>query len=562
MQLLNREASLPVRRFWRVLSASSPTSCSRRRAFVAGDGAPREVGRPVRGHPRMAVLAILALVVSVTSVARGFSPASVADVPGIIALPEPGSPFIAFNIWVKSGSAADPKGKEGLASITAGMVSGGGNREDTLEVILEKLYPLAAGYGASVDKEMTTNTGRVHKDNLEGFYSLFRNALIAPAFAETDFNRIKAQRLNFLERGRRYSRDEELSKQLLYWMAYEGTPYQHPEEGYVDSVRSITLDDVRGFYRDHYVRNNIVVGIGGGYPGSFPARVRKDIDTLPEGTVKPIARPTAAAASGVKVLLVEKETDSSAISIGHPLNLLRSDSDYVPLLVANSYFGEHRNSVGRLYQAIRETRGMNYGNYSYIEAFPAGFATQQPRVNVARRSHLFEIWIRPISSTAPGNLHDRSLFATRAAWFELQKLVDKGLTPEAVETSKQFLRNYVGTWASTIGRRLGYAVDDAFYGLAKPGHLQSLKAAVDKVTPAQVNAAIKKHLQDDNMYLVVITSDTAAFKKKLLAGDPTAISYAGERSAALLAEDKSIASFPIKVKEADITILAIDKVFQ
>jgi zinc protease len=512
---------------------------------------------------------------TVAPVARGFSPATdarlkppatavatVADSPGIIALPETGSPFIAFNIWVKSGSAADPKGKEGLASMTASLVSGGGTKEDKLETILEKMYPLAAGYGAAVDKEMTNFTGRVHKDNLEAFYALFRNALTAPAFAETDFTRIKAQRLNFLERGRRYSRDEELSKQLLYWMAYEGTPYQHPEEGYVDSIRSITLDDVRGFYRDHYVRNNIVVGIGGGYPDSFPARVRKDIDTLPEGGVKPVANPAAKQPAGVRVLLVEKQTDASAISFGYPISLLRSDPDFVPLLVANSYFGEHRNSVGRLYQAIRETRGMNYGNYSYIEAFPGGWATQQPRVNVSRRSHLFEIWIRPISSTAPGNLHDRTLFATRAAWYELQKLIDTGMAPAAVETSKQFLRNYVGTWAATIGRRLGYAVDDAFYGLAKPGFLQSLKAAVDKVTAAQVNAAIKKHLQDDNMYLVVITSDAAAFKKKLLSGDATTITYAGERSAELLTEDKVIASFPIKVKESDITIVAIDKVFQ
>jgi zinc protease len=205
---------------------------------------------------------------------------------------------------------------------------------------------------------------------------------------------------------------------------------------------------------------------------------------------------------------------------------------------------------------------MNYGNYSYIEAFPAGYATQQPRVNVARRNHLFEIWIRPISSTAPGNLHDRTLFATRAAWWELQKLVDAGMTPDAVATSKQFLRNYVGTWGSTIGRRLGYAVDDAFYAIPAPGYLQSLKAAVDAVTPAQVNAAIKKHLQDDNMYVVIITSDAAALKKKLLAGDATSIAYAGDRPASLLAEDKTIASFAITVKEADITIVPIDKVFQ
>jgi zinc protease len=205
---------------------------------------------------------------------------------------------------------------------------------------------------------------------------------------------------------------------------------------------------------------------------------------------------------------------------------------------------------------------MNYGNYSYIEAFPAGYATQQPRVNVARRRQLFEIWIRPISLTAPGNLHDRTLFATRAAWFELQKLADKGMTKAQVDDSKQFLRNYIGTWGSTIGRRLGYAVDDAFYGIAKPGFLQSLRGALDKVTPEQVNAAIKKHLQDDNMYVVVITADAAAFKQKLLSGAPTAITYAGERSAALLEEDKLIAAFPIRMKDADIRIVGIDKVFE
>lgn len=481
--------------------------------------------------------------------------------PGIVALHEADSPFIAFNIWVRSGSASDPKGKEGLASLTAALVAGGATTQDSLEQILEKLYPLAAGYGGSVDKEMTNFTGRVHRDNLDAFYALFRNALMAPAFAEADFNRIKAQRLNVLERGRRYSRDEELSKQLLFWMAYEGTPYQHPEEGYVDSVRSITLDDVRAFHRAHYLRNNIVVGVGGGYPQGFPERVRKDLDGLPEGAVPPVAAPIPRLAMGVKVLIVDKETDASSVSFGFPIGLLRPHDDFVPLLIANSYLGEHRNSVGRLYQAIRETRGMNYGNYSYIEAFPAGFATQQPRVNVARRSQLFEIWIRPVALTAPGNLHDRTLFATRAALFELQRLNKEGMSREAVETSKQFLRNFVGTWGTTIGRRLGYAIDDVFYGIPRPGYLQRLRGQIDRVTPEQVNAAVAKHLQHDNFYLVIITSDAAGMKQKLLSGQPTSITYAGERSRELLEEDKLIAGLPIKIHESNITILPIDRVF-
>jgi zinc protease len=479
----------------------------------------------------------------------------------VIALPEQGSPFVAFNIWVRSGSAADPAGKEGLASLTAALLSGGATKQNTLEAILEKLYPMASGYGASIDKEMTNFTGRVHRDNLEAFYALFRDALLSPAFSEADFNRIKAQRLNFLERGRRYSRDEELSKELLFWMAYQGTPYQHPSDGYVESVRSITLDDVRGFYRDHYVRNNIVVGVGGGYAQGFPERVRKDLDALPEKAVAAVPAPAPRPPSTTKVLLIDKQTDASPVSFGFPIGVLRDDPDFVPLLIANSYFGEHRNSVGRLYQAIRETRGMNYGNYSYIEAFPAGYATQQPRVNVARRSQLFEVWIRPISQTAPGNLHERTLFATRAALFELHELVEKGMTKQAVEGSKEFLRNYVGTWGATVSRRLGYAIDDAFYGIPAPGFLESLKSAIDKTTPEQVNAAIKKHLHAGNMFVVIITADAAGLKQKLVSGQPTPITYAGERSAELLAQDKVIAALPLQLEAADITILSIDSVF-
>ncbi len=482
--------------------------------------------------------------------------------PSTIELREADSPFIAFNIWVKSGAAADPAGKEGLPSFTAAMITGGATTQDKVQAIVEKLYPIASGYSGSVDKEMSNFTGRVHRDNLETFYALFRNALLSPAFAEDDFNRIKAQRLNFLERARRYSRDEELSKQLLFSLAYQGTPYQHPEEGYVQSVKSLTLDDVRGFYKTHYVRNNIVVGLGGGYPAAFAARVRKDFDSLPEGNVAPVTLTPPKPPAGRKVLIVEKETDASAISFGFPIALLRDDPDFVPLLIANSWFGEHRNSVGRLYQAIRETRGMNYGNYSYIEAFPAGYATQQPRVNVPRRSQLFEVWIRPISSTAPGNLHDRTLFAYRAALHELEKVVKNGMSPEAVAGSKAFLRNYVATWGTTISRRLGYAVDDEFYGIGKPGYLSGLKAAIDKVTPEQVNAAVRKHLQTGNFYLVIITADAAGIEKKLLGSDSTGITYAGTRSDALLQEDKVISTLPFKISKDSIRIVPIDQVFE
>ncbi|UCG86051.1 MAG: insulinase family protein [Gemmatimonadota bacterium] len=479
-----------------------------------------------------------------------------------ITLEEPDSPFVAFNVWVKAGSQDDPQGKEGLAALTASLLSDGSTTIDSYQEILEKLYPMAAGYGYNVDKEMTVFRGRIHIDNLEPYYELFRNALLSPAFKQEDFDRVKSQTMNYLERSRRFNRDEELSKELLFSVAYARTPYEHPEEGYVESVRSITLEDVRGFYDTYYMSNNIVAGVGGGYPSGFAQQVRTDFDSLPVGTITQPPPPDPPMPDGFHVLIVEKQTDATAISLGFPISLVRGDPDFFALLAANSWFGEHRNSFSHLYQVIRESRGMNYGDYSYIEAYPRGFTTQVPPTNVARRHHLFEIWIRPISLTEPGNLHDRTLFATRAALRELKLLVDNGMPADTVEATKQFLRNYTVNWGSTITRRLAYAIDDAFYDHPGDGYLSAIRPGLARLTADDVNAAITRHLQYDNMYIVFVTADAEGMKQKLLSGEPTPITYAGEKSAEHMAEDELIASFPIPVTEENITIIGINDVFE
>ena len=482
---------------------------------------------------------------------------------GTIAMAEEGSPFVAFNIWVKVGSQNDPQGKEGLASLTAALLSDGSTQQDSYQQILEKLYPMATGYGAQVDKEMTVFKGTVHVDNLEAYYGLFKNALLSPAFSEADFERVKSQTLNYLERARRYNRDEDLSKQLLYWMAYEGTPYQHPEEGYVQSVRSITLDDVRAFYNQFYVRNNIVVGVGGGFPPGFAERVRADLDARPEGEVTPVPPPTPVKPDRVRILIVQKETDASAISMGFPTDLIRGGPDFYAMKLVNAWFGDHRNSFSHLYQVIREARGMNYGDYSYIEPYPNGSATQDRPVNFSRRSNLFEIWIRPISMTEPGNLHQRTLFATRAAWRELDKLVANGLPEDQIVRTRRYLHDFSLNYGSTVSRRLSYAVDDAFYGLAPgQGYLASIRPALATLDKATVDAAIKKNLGSAGMYVVFITSDAEAMKELILSGQATAITYTGEQPPEIQQEDLEIAAYPIKVAPEDIRIMDISEVFE
>ena len=87
------------------------------------------------------------------------------------------------------------------------------------------------------------------------------------------------------------------------------------------------------------------------------------------------------ALDGREVLLVSKPGADASISFGFPIDLSRGERDFYPLWVANSWLGEHRNQSSHLFKVIREIRGLNYGDYSYIEAFPEGGSRSMPPVN-------------------------------------------------------------------------------------------------------------------------------------------------------------------------------------
>ena len=108
----------------------------------------------------------------------------------VVHLPVADDPTVSFRVLFNVGSQNDPPGKEGLAALTATLITEGSTKKHSYEEILEMLYPMAASVYDQVDKEMTVFSGRTHLDNLDVFYALFKEVLLEPAFDESDFRMI------------------------------------------------------------------------------------------------------------------------------------------------------------------------------------------------------------------------------------------------------------------------------------------------------------------------------------------------------------------------------------
>jgi len=466
------------------------------------------------------------------------------------------SPLVSIRILFMTGSAEDPKGKEGLASLTAAMLAEGGTRSKTYAQITDAMYPMATSFSSQVDKEMTVFAGTTHLDNLEKYYSLIREMLLEPGFRADDFQRLKEEAINYLKTSLRGGNDEELGKEVLYTMIYPQThPYGHQNVGAVSALEKMTINDVQNFYKSNYTRANLVIGLAGGYPDDFPKRVEADFAKLPAGSsdrnAVTLAQPRQA--PGKKIEIVQRETRSTAISLGFPINITRAHKDWPALAVVASYFGQHRSSNSHLYQRLREARGLNYGDYAYIEYFPRGMFQFQPDPNLGRKLQIFQIWIRPVE---PQNGH----FILRAALYEYDKLVREGMSAEDFEATREFLSKYVNILTATQDDQLGYALDSHYYGIKDlPTYMREQLA---KLTLADVNRAIKQYLKSDAMRIAIITKDADGLRQAILSNKPSPITYNAPKPKEITDEDKVIEKYRIGLKPADVTIVPVDKVFQ
>jgi zinc protease len=176
-----------------------------------------------------------------------------------------------------------------------------------------------------------------------------------------------------------------------------------------------------------------------------------------------------------------------------------------------------------------------------------------PDTNLARQQQIFQIWIRPVRNNNDAH------FATRAAVFELQKLIDEGMSESDFEATRSFLSKFVSLLTDGQSRQLGYEIDSRYYGIGRfPDYVRE---GLARLTLEDVNRVIRENLTTDNLQYVFVAKDAADLRQRLLDGSSSPVSYDSAKPDELLEEDREIASLPLVFEEGAVRVVPSSGVF-
>lgn len=482
------------------------------------------------------------------------------------------SPLYQIKIMVRTGSADDPAGKEGTANLVARSLIEGGFGDTKNPVTTQKLAEITRPWGDAafptvlVDKQASTFSMTVPRAGFAQYVTqVLKPMFTQPLWLPKEVERLRRDTLTSIQSGLRFEDQESLGLLALDDYVFSGTALGHLALGTVKGLQTTTPADLNAFYKKYYTTGNMYVATS----INNEQDLSKLMAALPKG--EPVYRPANLSRSVVApgrhmLIITQPNAIATGLHLGYPISLKRTDSDYWPLFVANVFLGVHRDSFGRLYQEIREERGYNYGDYSYIEYNYGRPQFLFPPPTTPRKQQYFSTWIRPVG-------HQYAHFILKAMTAELDRFAREGMTPEQVAAAKIKARALYLNYAESVSRQLGYRLDDMFYGMRERGYLEQMLARIDAVTPEQVNAAIKKYLQARNLDYVIVTSEAEGEK---LASDIAADTNVQSKTPAdyhitqpippekqqMLDQDKQWAAYALNIPRADITVVKAAEMFE
>jgi zinc protease len=272
-------------------------------------------------------------------------------------------PTVAFSLWIKTGALADPKDLPGLAHFTADML-----REGTTHRSSEKLANDVDDLGASLNASASFGSSLSNVSasglnvNADRILELMSDIVLNPSFPADELAKYKQRQLAGLQQQR--SEPSFLSRERFYKDLYGDFPASEVSAT-PDSVKQVTVEDLKKFHDAYYAPNNAILGVVGDvqYDQIVPL-IEKYFGGWQKQSVQQPDLSTLPAPSAEKVVLVDRPDSVQTNIIAGDYSLRRSDANYVPLTVMNRILGG--GPAARLFLDLREEKSLTYGAYSYF----------------------------------------------------------------------------------------------------------------------------------------------------------------------------------------------------
>jgi zinc protease len=414
----------------------------------------------------------------------------------VLLLEKHGVPLVSLTAILKTGSAADPAGQEGLASVTADLLRKG-TKKRTAQQFATELDSIGGAMGTASDADATNISAEfLTKDIAQGL-DLFADALLHPTFPQNEVDKLLAQDLD----GVRGSKDDPQSVLASYYHAYlfGAHPYGRPEGGHEISLKKIHRDAIVKFYEANFAPGNTILAVAGDFQtADMRKKLEEALGGWPAKTVPAAPIPALPPVRGKRLLLVDKPDSTQTYFAFGNVGIAEKDPDRVAIEVVNTVFGERFTSM--LNEALRVESGLTYGVSSTFDQRKAPGP--------------FEI----LSFTK----NETTTQAIDMALQVLAKLHKEGLTPEQLASAKSYIKGQFPPSIETSAQLAARIAYDEFAGL-DDNEVNQLEARVDAVTPEIARQVIQRHFPQENLVFVLIGNASAI--------GPAVEKYAAKRDA-------------------------------
>ena len=293
---------------------------------------------------------------------------------------EPAVPMIAIDFAFGGGAAQDPGGKAGTANLVASLLDEGAGDLDS-KTFHARLERRAIELGFQAERDTLRGTLRTLTENRDEAFDYLRLSLTAPRFDHTDVEIIRSQIVSNLRRATTSPTD---IANLRWWQtAFADHPYGRPVNGTLESVPTISADDLKDYTHRVLARANLKISVVGDIDAeAVKTMLDRVFCALPaEPDLKPVAN---VAPQGLgRRIVVKLDVPQAVVTFGGP-GIARKDPDFMAAYIVNHILGGGAFS-SRLYQEVREKRGLAYSVYdslvwlNHSALFLGGTATRADR---------------------------------------------------------------------------------------------------------------------------------------------------------------------------------------